>query len=439
MSVFVAAIADDDTGATDLAGMLTAEGMRAIVVLEGATAEELRRWSADADAVIVGTASRSITKEEAYARTRRAAEALFGLNPKVLAIKYCSTFDSTAEGNIGASIDAAMDVTGERFTVALPALPALGRMTYMGYHFVDDKLLSNSVLRNHPLNPMTNAHLPSHLSTQTRRRVALLPYIQALTVEEISEGIAQLKSEGAEIVLFDCIDEAHLERLGEAMAGMRLITGSSGWAMVLPEIWRRRGMLTRTQSGDFLPARKPGGSGVLIVSGSCSEKTCEQNAWAVSAGYRVVELKTESLLGQDALDSEVENVIEVLCGGGICVLSTGGAKTLEHVREHASGLGLSAVGAGERIAERLAAAVRRIVERVAPEGLIVAGGETSSSVMRTLALGGVRVGPNIDPGIPVCVALARPDIAVVLKSGNFGSQDFYGKAIDAIRGLPLYR
>src|SRR6187402_3244299 len=142
MPIFAGAVADDDTGATDLAGMLTAQGMRVSLVLDKASPEQLALWASDCDAVVIGVASRSIAKSDAYSRTFAAVTALRIFEPRLIAIKYCSTFDSTPDGNIGASIDAAMDATGERFTVALPALPELGRTTYMGYHFVGEQLLS---------------------------------------------------------------------------------------------------------------------------------------------------------------------------------------------------------------------------------------------------------------------------------------------------------
>ena len=155
------AVADDDTGATDLAGMLSEEGLRTVLVVDG----NPERWSAGYDAVILGIGSRALPCAEAYARTRDAVRKLRSLAPRVIEIKYCSTFDSTAEGNIGPSIDAAMDELGEPFTVALPALPVNGRTTYMGHHFVHRQLLSESPMRNHPLTPMRNPDLVSHLQS----------------------------------------------------------------------------------------------------------------------------------------------------------------------------------------------------------------------------------------------------------------------------------
>src|SRR3982751_3825225 len=197
MPVSFAAVADDDTGATDLAGMLAERGMRAVLILDQPASKDFELWTRDADAVILGTAARSIPASEAYDRTRRAVRLLQTLSPAVLEIKYCSTFDSTPTGNIGPSIDAAMDETGETFTVALPALPVLGRTTYMGYHFVWRQLLSDSPMRNHPLNPMTNANLATHLQSQTKRRVGALTYPDAgMGPARIYQRLDELRAEG---------------------------------------------------------------------------------------------------------------------------------------------------------------------------------------------------------------------------------------------------
>src|SRR5690348_2640011 len=200
-----AAIADDDTGASDIAGMLAAEGMRTIVVLDSAAPAQLRAWSMDADALVLAAATRAVKPEEANARTRSALELVRPLRPRVVGIKYCSTFDSTPQGNIGPSIDAAMDLLGQTFTVAVPALPVNGRTTYMGYHFVGQQLLSESSMRHHPLNPMTNSNLVSHLQAQTRRRVGLAPLPAVRRgVEALRQEFKALQHDGVSIAVLDC-------------------------------------------------------------------------------------------------------------------------------------------------------------------------------------------------------------------------------------------
>ncbi len=263
MALAFAAVADDDTGATDLAGMLAERGMRAILLLEQPAPEEFAHATRDADAVVIGTASRSIDPGEAYRRTRAAVALLKSANPAVLEIKYCSTFDSTPAGNIGQSIDAAMDETGAEFTVALPALPVNGRTTYMGHHFVERELLSDSSMRHHPLNPMTESNLVKHLQSQTKRRVGLL------ALQHVQEGPARVRSrlkelctEGVEIAILDCTSDRELEILSEGIGELPLVTGSSALGIRLPLSWK-------TKAADRLRTGSDGARrGFLVVAGA---------------------------------------------------------------------------------------------------------------------------------------------------------------------------
>lgn len=168
-----AAVADDDTGASDLAGMFAEQNVRTLLVIDLPETERLTKWSRGYQAIVIAEATRNLAPEAAYERTREAIRLLENLRPRVFQIKYCSTFDSTGEGNIGATINAAMDALGEGFTIALPALPVNGRTTYQGYHFVHQQLLSDSPMRDHPLTPMTNPNLVNLLGQQTKRKVGL--------------------------------------------------------------------------------------------------------------------------------------------------------------------------------------------------------------------------------------------------------------------------
>jgi uncharacterized protein YgbK (DUF1537 family) len=410
--VFCAA-ADDDTGATDLAGMLSGEGLRTVLVVDGDPA----RWSEGYDAVILGTGSRALPPSEAYARTREAVQKLRCLRPHVIEIKYCSTFDSTPEGNIGPSLDAAMDELGESFTVALPALPVNGRTTYMGHHFVQGQLLSDSPMRNHPLTPMRNSNLVGHLQSQTNRRVGLASY------PVTREKLEALRQGGVQIAVLDCIGDADLQNVCEAIATLPLISGSSAPAMKLPAIWRRDGWWTPSANA---PPRQPSaGRGFLIVAGSCSEATRRQNDWLESQGVELVVLDPVALLS----GAEPPCVPE----GRDCLIRTASSPgDIDRVREWTRLAGLNSAETGLKIAYALARVASRAVAVCPPAGLIVAGGETSSAICRTLAIGALEVGLNIEPGVPLCFPLGTFSAPVVLKSGNFGSVDFYGRAIRAI-------
>ncbi len=415
------AVADDDTGATDLAGMLADHGLRTVLVIDIPGSDALARWSREADAVIIGAGTRALSPVEAYHRTRAAVRLAASLRPRVIEIKYCSTFDSTPEGNIGPSLDAAMDELGEPFTVALPALPVNGRTTFMGHHFVFQQLLSDSPMRDHPLTPMRNPNLVTHLQSQTRRRVGLAAH------PVTRQKLADLRSAGVEIAILDCVSDADLEAVCEAIADLRLISGSSAPAMKLPAIWRRNGWWE--PAGCALSRPETGGRGCLIVAGSCSVATRAQNAWIESQGAAVISVDALRLARGETCSEAAGAAGDILAKGGVCLLKTASSpEDISRVHAWAGERGLPVNEAGLRIAYALAALVRTILERQLPSTLIVAGGETSGAVCRTLELGALEVGRNIEPGVPLCVSLGRFRLPVVLKSGNFGSQDFYARA-----------
>ena len=384
-------------------------------------------WAKDADAIVIGTASRSIDPAGAYRRTREAVRLLKSADPEILAIKYCSTFDSTPAGNIGQSIDAAMDETGAEITVALPALPVNGRTTYMGYHFVGRLLLSDSSMRHHPLNPMTNSNLVTHLQSQTRRRVGLI------TFPEIQEGSArvqsrleELKAEGIGIAVLDCTSERDLEILSLGVSGLRLLTGSSALGIRLPLTWK-----ARTPEPIRLCSDNPG-SGFLIAAGSYSEATRRQNERISRNGVTVVTFNALELASGTELEVPA-GIFDALRDGRVCLLQI--SRNREEVHHFFKARGTTEIEAGERIAAGLARIIQRVLSVARPKGLVLAGGETSSTIARALGFRALRVGTNIEPGVPLCVTTADSPLAVVFKSGNFGSDDFYGRAIAAMKSV----
>ncbi|HEY0173398.1 MAG TPA: 3-oxo-tetronate kinase [Pyrinomonadaceae bacterium] len=430
-----AAVADDDTGASDLAGMLAEHGVRTLLVIDLPSAEQFLRWSEGYQAVVMAEGTRNAAPAVAYERTRAAVRALRAREPRLFQIKYCSTFDSTPEGNIGPTIDAALDELGEEFTVAVPALPVNGRTTYQGYHFVHRRLLSDSPMRHHPLTPMTNPNLVELLSRQTRRRVGLASYAEVEAgAERLGECFRELRREGVQVALVDCLSERHMEVICRATEGLRLITGGSGFGRWLPQIWRERGLIDGAGAPRPAPAEGAHGAGCLIVAGSCSEATRRQNEWLSRQGVSVSRVRPEEILG-GGLDREalVTRLRGELARGRHCLLTTSGAP--DEVREAqawATGRGMAAHELGEAVSDALARLTQETLEGQPAGGLVVAGGETSGALCRQLKLGALRVGKNIEPGVPLCFSLGEFRLTVVLKSGNFGGEDFYGKALEAI-------
>jgi uncharacterized protein YgbK (DUF1537 family) len=436
-----AAVADDDTGASDLAGMLAEHGVPTLLVIDLPSAEQFLEWSEGYAAVVMAEGTRNVAPAAAYERTRAAVRLLRAREPRLFQIKYCSTFDSTPEGNIGPSIDAALDELGEDFTVAVPALPVNGRTTYQGYHFVHGRLLSDSPMRHHPLTPMTNPDLVDLLARQTRRKVGLAQCgdVEAGAVR-LKERFQELRREGVAVALVDCLSERHMEVICRASEGLRLVSGSSGFGRLLPLIWRERGLVAgAAESRPPLPPAARG-AGSLIVAGSCSEATRRQNGWLSGKGASVSRVRPEELLGggldRDAL---VKHLRGELSRGRHCLLATSGAPDeVREAQDWAARGGLTPRELGEAVSDSLAGLVLEVLEGQPAGGLIVAGGETSGAMCRRLKLGALRVGKNIEPGVPLCLSLGEFRLPVVLKSGNFGGEDFYGRALEAITRADEY-
>ncbi|HEY0376684.1 MAG TPA: 3-oxo-tetronate kinase [Pyrinomonadaceae bacterium] len=430
-----AAVADDDTGASDLAGMLAEQGLRTLLVIDLPEAGQFLEWSTDYDSVVMAEGTRNLAPREAAERTRRAIRLLKERDPRVFQIKYCSTFDSTPEGNIGPSIDAALDELGEAFTIALPALPVNGRTTYQGHHFVGRQLLSDSPMRHHPLTPMTNADLVDLLGRQTRRRVGLAPYseVEAGT-DRLRQCFHSLRGEGVSIAVVDCLGDEHLRTICRAASDLRLLTGSSAFGVGMPDIFRKRGWLAERDEISDDAEVAAGAQGCLLVAGSCSVATRGQNEWLAAQGVPVYRLDARELLDGGVDGAAVAGKVRArLAAGEHCLLTTTGTpEEVRLVQEWGAGRGLSVPVLGQRIADALADFVSKILQDGRAAGLVVAGGETSGAVCRRLELGALRVGRNIAPGVPLCFSLGKFRLPVVLKSGNFGGTDFYGRALNAI-------
>lgn len=434
-NLLFAAIADDDTGASDLAGMLKEQGVETLLAIDLPDKAQLLEWSHGYQAVVLAVGTRSVTPELARQRTCAAIALLQTRQPQQFFIKYCSTFDSTPAGNIGPAIDAALEALHEEFTVAVPALPINGRTTYQGHHFVHQQLLSDSPLRHHPLNPMTNANLVEWLSLQTQRKVGLAPYqIVAAGADQLRDHFTALQRQGISIAIVDCLDDSHLQTIAEATADLRLSTGGSGPGITLPAVWRKRGWLKNDSATLIENERSHDTGGCLFIAGSCSPATRKQNEHLASQGAHVFQLDPQALAtGELKVESIAAQVIAELAAGRDCLLTASSSPAeVQAMQTWGAERGLDAVAVGEAILRTLSALALRIVASDAPRGLVVAGGETSGAICRQLELGAFRIGKNIDPGVPLCYSLGKFKLPVALKSGNFGAPDFYLKAANAI-------
>jgi 3-dehydrotetronate 4-kinase len=417
MSLLLGCIADDFTGATDLASMLVRQGM-ATVQLIGVPGPSVDVGGAQA--VVVALKSRTIAAADAVERSLAALAWLQARGARQILFKYCSTFDSTDQGNIGPVSEALLGALDADLTIACPALPENGRSIYMGHLFVGERLLSDTHMRHHPLTPMTDSNLVAVLGRQSKAPVGLVPYpVVERGPEAIRARFAQLRREGVRQAIADATSDRHLADLGTAAEGLALITGGSGIAMGLPGNFRRAGLLAESGQADQLPGV---GGHAAVLAGSCSAATLEQIERFAASGP-VLALNPLALVKDGA---EVERAIvwaeKRLGEAPLLIHSSAPAEQVAKVQE---ALGRERAGAAvEAAMARIAVAlVERGVRR-----LVVAGGETSGAVVAALGVQGLRIGPAIDPGVPWTVSLGEPHLALALKSGNFGAPDFFLKA-----------
>lgn len=410
-------IADDFTGATDLANNLVRGGMRTVQTI-GVPRVPL---AVEVDAAIVALKSRTIPAAEAVAQSLAALAWLRQAGCRQFYFKYCSTFDSTPAGNIGQVTEALLVALGSDFTIACPAFPENHRTVFNGYLFAGGVPLNESGMQNHPLTPMTDANLVRVLQAQTRLKVGRVGYeTVAHGPDAIRARFAQLRSSGVRIAVVDAISNDDLMRLGVAVADMPLVTAGSGVAIGLPENFVRAGLLRAQISASELP-RMSGYQAIL--SGSCSTATNAQVVNFIRAGgaaYLLDPLKLAA--GEPEADRALRWAQPRLGHGPVLIYSTAEPQVVKAVQAQ---LGINEAGA---MLEQALAAIARGLLDAGVSQLVVAGGETSGAVVKALGVDMLRIGPQIDPGVPWTATTGAVPMLLALKSGNFGADDFFLKA-----------
>ena len=412
-------IADDFTGATDLANNLVRSGMRVVQTI-GVPSAPL---NAHADAVVVALKSRTLPAAQAVAQSLAALRWLQAQGAQQFYFKYCSTFDSTPEGNIGPVTEALMDALDTSFTIATPAFPDNGRTVFKGYLFAGHVLLNESGMQNHPLTPMTDPNLVRVLQAQTRRQVGLLDHtVVARGPEAIRTRIAALQAEGVGVAIVDATSNEDLLRLGPALKGMPLVTAGSGVAIGLPANWG----LAPSSTASALP---PAQGWRAVVSGSCSQATQRQVAHFRAQGLPALALDPLQLTADtQALVARVMAWAKpLLPKGPVLVYSTAEPEAVKAIQAR---LGVAEAGA---LVEHALASVARALAQAGVQQLVVAGGETSGACVQALGITQLQIGPQIDPGVPWCHAHGDAGaLHIALKSGNFGTDDFFTKAFTVL-------
>ncbi|NDW33395.1 3-oxo-tetronate kinase [Salipiger sp. PrR007] len=408
-------IGDDFTGSSDLASMLAKNGMR-VIQFTG-----VPQWPApeDVDAGVVALKTRTMPVEEAVRRSLEALDWLLAQGCTQIFFKYCSTFDSTREGNIGPVTEALMERLGADCAIVCPAFPATGRSVYQGHLFVGDRLLSDSGMEHHPLTPMTDPDIRRWLAGQATRGVGHVP---AATVFRGAEAIAEaIRAETAAVrplVVIDAVSDADLRAIGAATRGLKLVTGGSGVAMGLPAMLMA--------DGDLDPAGAVWsgmpGQGALIA-GSASKMTRAQIArW--SEANPALEITADAVM-EGRVTPETAAGAALDSASPMLVYSSADPASVRAAQERYG---------RETIAERLESFFAETARQLVDGGvtrLVTAGGETSGAVVEGLGLTALRIGPEIAPGVPAVMAEGR-DVALALKSGNFGDVDFFAKALSVL-------
>lgn len=389
-------IADDLTGATDLGVTLAREGL-SVVQVNGVPDETLQL--APSEAIVVALKSRTNPAAEAVQWSLASLAWLQARGAERIYFKYCSTFDSTPRGNIGPVADALLDALRERRTVATPAYPRNGRTVYKGNLFVGDVPLAESGMKDHPLTPMRDSSLVRVLAAQTRRKVSLIP------CEVMDAGASAIRAKLEELsgfAILDAVRDEHLVAAGEACRDMKLTTGGAGLAMGIA-----RALGVKTRSASALP-RVAGAA--VVLAGSCSQATLRQIAAFGGPAFRI---QPERIDVDAAVGFATQN----------------GDHPLIYASAPPEGI---VPGKGEAIEH----AFRHIARELARKGVrkfVVAGGETSGAVVEALGVRALAIGPEIDPGVPWTVSQGGEPYLLALKSGNFGSPEFFAKALEMVR------
>jgi uncharacterized protein YgbK (DUF1537 family) len=423
MAILLGVIADDYTGASDLANALTRQGLGTVQSI-GVPPEGLALPLADA--VVVALKSRSIDPALAVEASVEGAKWLLGLGAEHILFKVCSTFDSNERGNIGPVTDALGALTGEQVVLVNPSFPENRRTVYQGHLFVGDRLLHESPLKDHPLNPMRDADLVRVLGRQSRRRVGL---IDLQTVGRgcaaIDRRRAALAAEGVGAAIIDAITEADLETIGQVLSRTRLSVGATGMGIGLARAYGAAGRVRGTAA---LQAGAPLGGPAACLAGSCSAATLAQIERARQV-MPVLALDIEKLLaGEGEIHAAVAWALERIGSTPVLIASSAGAEAVEQVQaRHGRDQ------AGRAIETALATLAEALVAR-GVRRLVVAGGETAGAVVDRLAIRAFLIGAEIAPGVPALrtVGTGEP-MGMALKSGNFGGPDFFTEALRLVR------
>ena len=423
MTTFLGCIADDFTGATDLASMLARSGVNVSLRI----GVPLSTPENTAEIEVIALKTRSISASKAIDESLSALKWLKEAGAKKYFFKYCSTFDSTAEGNIGPVSEALMNELKVDQTIYCPAFPENGRSIYMGNLFVGQKLLSESSMKDHPLTPMNDSNLMRLLSAQVSRRVGLADRIVVNSgVNSLKEKLISLKENDVPHVIVDAVADTDLDTIASACQDMDFITGGSALAMPLAEFYKASGKISANDNS-FM--NKKLNTGSIILSGSCSEMTIIQVKNFIQRGAAAFQLDPI-----DLAENGVKKVLDWLSSQdftkNIIIYATSDPDTVKKVQAE---LGVDMAG---KIVEQGLSECAIAARELGIKNFIIAGGETSGAITKALNVRQLDIGIEIAPGVPWTFSGKRNNqIALSLKSGNFGSEEFFTEALSKLENL----
>lgn len=412
-------IADDFTGATDLASNLVSGGLRVVQ-----TIGVPRRRVPDAQAIVIALKTRTGPAEEAIGRSLEALAWLQREGCRQFYFKVCSTFDSTTEGNIGPVAEAMLEALGETFCCVVPAFPDNERTVYQGHLFVDNQLLSESGMRHHPLTPMTDSNIVRVLQSQSRGKVGLVPYhVVKRGPQAVRKSAEKLRQEGCRFGIVDAIANDDLMVVGTSLSASTMVVGGSGIALGLA----RNFGIDASDHADKLPLAT---GSRAIVSGSCSEATIGQIRHFQTLGLPAFVINPARVAGNEDVVAEALAWSKPLLGKvPLLIYSSAPAESVRAAQK-----ALGALDTGQLIENALAAIAKGLVDAGVGQ-LILAGGETSGAAVSVLGVEQMRIGPRIDAGVPWCHAFAPAcgvHVHMALKSGNFGGEDFFTRSFEVL-------
>jgi uncharacterized protein YgbK (DUF1537 family) len=421
--MYLGVIADDFTGASDIANTLAKGGLATRQYFGIPKTNENGDWAVG----VISLKSRSIDARDAVAQSLASLDWLKAQGCRQFIFKYCSTFDSTPRGNIGPVGEALADALGVKGVPACPAFPETGRTVYQGHLFVGGRPLNESGLENHPLNPMTDADIRRWLAAQSAQPVGFVPWtVVQRGAAAIRDALDQASQRGECLVIVDAIRDTDLTAIAEASSDIPLLTGGSGIAIGLPRVLKAKGA-ANTGSTRFTGLFGPG----AVLAGSCSSMTLQQIE-AYRRSHPSMPIEPSDVIHKRVGADQVVGFVRQHWADAPLVFSSA---TPEQVKQMQNAFGQDRVA--HSLEQLFATSARRLVDHGLTR-LVVAGGETSGAVVTALDLDAVTVGPEIDPGVPALTASRERPLALALKSGNFGAPDFFDKALRVLEhGVPV--